>query len=239
MLDLARVLPALVLVHLAVAPAAAQSGPGPGPGPGSAARQCAAQVRQGDTAICEQAIREDPADLAARRNLALAWLMQNDGEHCFEAYRAVIALAPDDPVSHYDYAVALATFRRYEEAVAPVREAIRLKPDYRDAHIVASLSYQYLRRHDEALTALTRSAELGYQLAMYDLAVAHERGLGTPRDDAAARHWLERAAATGHVAALERLTDIYLTGGLGVSADAMAAEAWAEKAWRARQGLVR
>jgi TPR repeat protein len=62
----------------------------------------------------------------------------------------------------------------------------------------------------------------------------YEEGVGTKKDMAQARHWLERAASAGHVGAMDGMMKGYLHGEMGFKPDARKAEYWAAKARKAR-----
>ncbi|MEQ8557699.1 MAG: peptidoglycan-binding protein [Henriciella sp.] len=74
-----------------------------------------------------------------------------------------------------------------------------------------------------------KSAEAGEPAAQYRLAKLHERGLGVPKDLAAARQWTERAAEGGNVKAMHDLAVYYAEGEGGQQSYAAAVE-WFRKA---------
>jgi TPR repeat protein len=196
----------------------------------SDAAQCARTVRDGNVASCAAAVAADPADLEARRNLAFAYLAVNDQEACLAVHRALVALAPDDAEAWFGYAAAAATFWDYRAATGPIREALRLAPDHRLALRVAVLVFRASGEPRDALAAMAHGAGLGDDVMMAGLAEAYAQGIGTAADPPAARLWLTRAAALGHVGAMEQLAALYRRGAPGVPADAAAASSWAERA---------
>ncbi len=200
------------------------------------ARRCAEGARDGDVAACLAAVAADPADLAARRNLAFAYLARNDHDACLAVHREIVALVPDDAQAWFDYAAAAATFWDYGTAVGPIRMALRLAPDERLALRVAAIVFRMTGLHRDALAAMSRGAELGDDLLMAALADAYRRGLGTAPDNGANLMWLTRAAAHGHVGAMEQLAALYRDGADGIPADPGAAAVWADRARRAAAG---
>jgi TPR repeat protein len=190
---------------------------------------CARTAKDGNVAACQTAVRADPADLASRKNLALAYLSLNDDEGCFRTHTEIVAMAPDDPDSHYRFAAALMTFGHYGAAVPYARTALRLNPDDLATVQLAATLFEMTRNDDEAFAAFRRGAELGDPLLMVDLASAYTRGLGTVPDPAAAFLWFERAAQKGHVWAMVRVGEMYGKG-QGVARDAARAAYWAERA---------
>jgi TPR repeat protein len=196
----------------------------------SDASLCARTARDGNIAACAAAAAADPADLEVLRNLAFAYLAVNDRDACLAIHRAIVALAPDDAEAWFGYAAAAATFWDYRVAVAPIRRALQLAPDHRLALRVAVLVFRASGEARDALAALAHGAELGDDVMMADLAEAYARGLGTAADAPAARLWLTRAAARGHVGAMEQLAALYRSGAPGIPADAAAATSWSERA---------
>jgi TPR repeat protein len=196
----------------------------------SEAALCARTARDGNVAACAAAAAADPTDRAVLRDLAFAYLAVNDQDACLDVHRAIVALAPDDAEAWFDYAAAAATFWDYRAAVEPIRMALRLAPDHRLALRVAVLVFRATGEPRDALAALAHGAELGDDVMMAGLADAYARGIGTAADAPAARLWLTRAAALGHVGAMEQLAALYRSGAPGVAADAAASRSWAERA---------
>lgn len=195
----------------------------------SPAALCAQTAEDGNVDACRAAVAADRRDLISRKNLALAYLSNNDGENCFRTHAEIVALAPDAADSHFSYAAALATFGRYEDAVPFARTALHLAPDNISIVQLAALLFEMTRHNEEAFAAFRRGAELGDARLMFDLAQAYARGLGTSPDPRASFAWFERAAEAGHVTAMLRLSDLYRRGE-GVTSDAAQAVAWAERA---------
>lgn len=197
----------------------------------SPAALCARTAKDGNVEACKAALDADRRDLASRQNLALAYLSIGDGEDCFQTHAEIVALAPDEASSHFAFAAALTTFGRYGDAVPFVRTALRLAPDDLTTVRLAALLFEMTSHNDEAIVAFQRGAELGDPLLMFDLALAHARGLAGNPDPDAAQLWFERAAEAGHVTAMLRVSEIYRTGN-GVPADPAKADYWADRARR-------
>ncbi len=200
------------------------------------AQRCAEVARDGDVAACRAAVAANPADIGARRNLAFAYLALNDHDACLAVHRDIVAIAPDDPEAWFGYAAAAATFWDYASAVEPIRVALRLAPDDLMSLRVAAIVFRMAGLPRDALAAMSRGAELGDDLQMAAVAEAYRRGLGTTADPLAGRIWLERAAASGHVGAMQQLAALYRDGADGLPADRAAAEAWSARARRALDG---
>jgi TPR repeat protein len=191
---------------------------------------CAATAREGNVASCTAALAANPHDLATRKLLALAYLSIHDGDNAFRVHREILALAPDDPDSHFGFAAALATFHDYDAAAAPVRDALRLNPDDRLTMRLAFLSFEKTRADRDAFAALYRAATLGDTLLMFDLALYYAHGRGIEPDKGIAFAWFERAAEGGHVAAMRHVSALYRDGRDGAPRDPTRAAYWATRA---------
>ena len=208
-----------ITVSLLAGPVAAQS----------AAELCARTAREGNVAACQSAVALDRTDLASRRNLALAYLGRNDYENATRVHGEIVALAPDDHATHYDFAAALAAFWRIEEALEPLAVALRLNPDHGPTLRLATILYDGARRFEDSFRVILRAAERGDRLQMFELSARYRDGLGTAADPEASLHWLTRAAEAGHVTAMLRLRDLYRDGNGRVSADAAKSAYWDER----------
>ncbi|MEM1151093.1 MAG: peptidoglycan-binding protein [Pseudomonadota bacterium] len=81
----------------------------------------------------------------------------------------------------------------------------------------------------EGARLIQQSAREGLPIAQYRLSKLHEKGLGVPRDLAAARRWTERAANGGNVRAMHDLAVFYADGEGGDQSYAKSVE-WFSKA---------
>jgi hypothetical protein len=71
----------------------------------------------------------------------------------------------------------------------------------------------------EAIPLLLQAGRLGHAKAQATLGIAYQDGNGVRRDDAAAAHWFELAAAQGHRAAQYALAGMYEEGDGGLKTD--------------------
>lgn len=99
------------------------------------------------------------------------------------------------------------------------------------------LGVQQLEAEEYASAArnVQAAAESGITAAQYRLAKLHERGLGVPRDFAAARDWTEKAAEGGNINAMHDLAVYFAEGEGGAQSYAGAVE-WFRQA--AEYGVV-
>jgi tetratricopeptide (TPR) repeat protein len=93
----------------------------------------AGQLRQA-IAEDEEAARQDPNLVQAQANLISLYARAGEPEKAEQAYRAVLAVNPNLPQSHYDYGVFLVSRARFAEAEAAFRKAIESSPHYAEAH---------------------------------------------------------------------------------------------------------
>ena len=75
-----------------------------------------------------------------------------------------------------------------------------------------ALSFTDKNNHKQAKYWYTKSAELGYSSAQYNLGLIFYYGGGTEQDYAQAKYWFEKAATQGHADAQSRLGNMYLVG---------------------------
>ena len=143
-----------------------------------------------------------------------------------EQYRAAADMAPDDARAQLELAGSLASLKRYDEAVEPIRHAMRLNSDDIMIYRVAAIIFRQMGWPNLALDANKRSAELGDRLAIYELSQMYSLGIGIERDPDEAVKWLTKAAESGHVAAMDQMVRVYLQGELGQSVDHAKAEQW-------------
>lgn len=162
---------------------------------------CAAPASACQTlSACEVAVQRAPRDAAAHRSYGLVLLRAGHHEAALESFRQAVDLAPDDARNHEALGGALVFMRDYAGAMPELERAIALDPGaVQSLRLLQSVQHD-LRRPEAAIAIARKLAERGDVLAMFDLAVALERS--EPEQSA---HWLERAAAAGHVAALEQI----------------------------------
>lgn len=221
---------AAVLAALALAPAARHA----------AAQDALALCRERHGAaaveVCAAAVKAHPGDEALHRRLAYLYVEIDRYDRAIETLTAMARRWPDHWQPHYDLAQIYAFVRGYAAAVAPIEKAIALRPKDSQSLMLAVAIYSSLKRETEAFQAALRAAELGDRVAMYLVSYHYEEGLGVRADPKKAGQWLLRAAEAGHVAAMDRVTELYLEGGLGLQADDRQAELWATRAHHARNG---
>ncbi len=219
---------AVVAAALAVAVAPALAGP--------AAEECAQGISQANVAACEQAIGENPQDLASQRNLALALTNAGRYEESMTLFRKIAAERPGDWKSQYELAGALGYIRRYAESVEPIEAAIRLRPDHIPAYQAATIIYARVGRFADAVAVTRKAAQLGDPVSMFDMYRFYDNGVGIKTDANQAFRWLRLAAGENHVEAMDRMAEVFQRGLLDQTPDPGKAEAWARKADRARVG---
>jgi TPR repeat protein len=224
-----RAIAAAAVLGLLAAPAAAED---------SLAARCAAGAPQGDFRTCAAAVEAAPSDVPLRRLYAQSLARAADYDGSIRQYREITRLTPADGRAHYEHAWMLAFVRRYTEAAEPIEQAMRLRPEHVETFRAATIIYQMMKRPQDVLRVSLAGAKLGDSIAMFDAYDCYAQGMGTAKDDAQAFYWLEKAADSGHVAAMDRLVEIFLNGGLGRPPDPKKAEDWATKARVARSGKL-
>lgn len=115
------------------------------------ARHAAMQGRSIEAkALCQQALRLDPRHLPS---LLLMGGLEGSGGNFKAANRAfeqARALAPDDPMIHFNLGLCAQHLRRPTEGRRRYEQAIALKPDFAEAHSNLAATLKELGRGDEA-----------------------------------------------------------------------------------------
>jgi tetratricopeptide (TPR) repeat protein len=120
------------------------------------------QAGQWDAAesLCTQIRRSDPQQHGAIRLLAVIAAQTQRAPEALELFERLVAVRPDDPQAHLNYANVLRLLGRYDEALGSYEHALRLKPDYVDAHRNLGIVQQDLGRLEEALRSHERALQL-------------------------------------------------------------------------------
>ncbi|MEL6567966.1 MAG: peptidoglycan-binding protein [Pseudomonadota bacterium] len=118
-------------------------------------------------------------------------------------------------------------------AFDPIPPALTLASAAESGDRIASYELGVQRLNDadysEGARLVQESARNGLPMAQYRLSKLHEKGLGVPRDLAAARRWTERAANGGNVRAMHDLAVFFADGEGGDQSYAKSVE-WFRKA---------
>lgn len=191
---------------------------------------------QGRTAIaaCRAAIKAEPQSKALRRRLGFAYLEADLFAESIKAFREVTTRWPNDWQAQFDLASVYGFLQAYPSAVAPIEAAMRLEPNNLQSLMLATIIFRNVRRDDTVFRIALRAAALGERRAMFMTSYHYESGVGTKKDLARARYWMEKAAAAGHVGAMDQMAKGYLSGEMGFVPDAQKAEMWAARARKAR-----
>lgn len=107
------------------------------------------------------------------------------------AFHAAVDIAPNDPMTHHNYAVALNDLKQFDKAIHHFRKAIELKPDYPDPHLGLAqihlvhgdmekgwIEYEWRRRLPGALKGPPELQWRGEQLAGRTIVLLDEQGFG-------------------------------------------------------------
>jgi len=183
---------------------------------------------------CLAAIKADPNSKPLRRRLGYAYLEADLFDESIKAFRTVTTRWPNDWQGQFDLASTYGFLQAYPSAVAPIEAALKIEPNNIKTLMLATIIFRNVRRDETVFRLALRAAGLGERRAMFLTSYHYEEGVGTKKDLVQARHWLERAATAGHVAAMDEMTKGYLHGQMGFKPDAGKAEYWATQARKAR-----
>lgn len=194
------------------------------------AESCRIGRGQDKVLACNMALKAAPKDIALRRQLGRALLDVGDGMGGATEFGGIAEELETDAGAWFDYAAALATDYRFTEAASAVARSLALEPGRFEANKIAVIAFERAGREDEAYQANLRLAGMGDRIAMNDIAEALIDGRGVTADPPGAVIWFERAAAAGHIGAMDRLARIHREGLYGRKPDPVLAEQWARKA---------
>jgi len=200
----------------------------------SNASQCHSLKAKPAIAACLAAIKADPGSKALRRRLGFAYLEADLFTESISALRVVTQRWPNEWQGHFDLASVYGFLQAYPSAVAPIEAAIQIEPDNLQSLMLATIIFRNVRRDERVFRIALKAARLGERDAMFMTSYHYESGVGTKNDLVQARYWVEKAAAAGHVAAMDQMTKAYLHGEMGFKPDARKAEVWAARARKAR-----
>jgi len=115
-----------------------------------------------------------------------------------------------------------------DKAVSSCRAALAAKPNEPRLRYQLGRALERAQKLDEAVAEYRASADTGYPIATYNLALAYERGTGAAKDYAEALKLYEKSAAGGFGPAFSQVGRLYWFG-LGVGADRVEALRWFER----------
>jgi Flp pilus assembly protein TadD len=87
-------------------------------------------------------------------------LKAGDLQRGLERLESAVALAPDDPVSRYNYGVALLLANRLDESVEELRKSIALNPDQANAHYYLGRAWMLKSEWSSAIESLENALRL-------------------------------------------------------------------------------
>lgn len=200
----------------------------------SEAKLCHSLKAKPAVTACLAAIKADPGSRKLRRRLGFAYLEADMFTDSIGALRVVTQRWPNQWQGHFDLASVYGFLQAYPSAVGPIEAAIRIEPDNLKSLMLATIIFRNVRRDETVFRVALRAARLGERVAMFMTSYHYESGVGTKKDMAQARYWVEKAAAAGHVAAMDQMTKAFLHGEMGFKPSARKAEVWAARARKAR-----
>ena len=151
-------------------------------------------------------------------------------------FREMTKKWPESWRAHYDLATVYSYIRAYGYALPAIETAVKFNGRNINALTLAVVIYKNLKRNGDAFRLALRAAKLGDVGSMAVTAFNYEEGVGTVKDPDKAIRWLRLAALGGHVGAMNRMSMLFLEGGLGLKPDEAKAKKWAERSRQARFG---
>jgi len=99
-------------------------------------------------------------------------------DRAVEQFKSAVEQEPDNPIAHYNFALALDELGRYEEARQAYERAAYLSPESIDILINSSITLLSLDKRDDAIGALNKAVEKGCDdpIPHFDLGCAYLTG---------------------------------------------------------------
>ena len=128
----------------------------------------------------KKAIALDPSLPRVHDNLALAYLMNEGVSRLADAereFKTELLTNPDEYFANYYLGIVYIFQRKWELAIAFLKNASRVQADNPDPYFQLGQAYQELEKHDQAIEALRKSIALNPDLAhnKFQVTTAHYR----------------------------------------------------------------
>jgi tetratricopeptide (TPR) repeat protein len=128
----------------------------------------------------KKAIALNPTLARAHDNLALAYLMNEGASRLVDAereFKTELASNPDEFFANYYLGIVYIFQRKWELAIAFLKNASRVQADNPDPYFQLGQAYQELEKHDLAIEALKKAIALNPDLAhnKFQVTTAHYR----------------------------------------------------------------
>src|SRR6266436_8206222 len=128
----------------------------------------------------KKAIALNPTLARVHDNLALAYLMNEGASRLIDAereFKTELVSNPDEFFANYYLGIAYIFQRKWELAIAFLKNASRVQADNPDPYFQLGQAYQELQKHDEAIEAIKKSIALNPDLAhnKFQVTTAHYR----------------------------------------------------------------
>ncbi|HYR76272.1 MAG TPA: tetratricopeptide repeat protein [Pyrinomonadaceae bacterium] len=128
----------------------------------------------------KKAIALNPRLARVHDNLALAYLMNEGASRLVDAereFKTELISNPDEFFANYYLGIVYIFQRKWELAIAFLKNASRVQADNPDPYFQLGQAYQELQKHDQAIAALKKSIALNPDLAhnKFQVTTAHYR----------------------------------------------------------------
>lgn len=101
-----------------------------------------------------------PARAALYGQAGQAWMMAGDANRAFGAITIALTMQPSDPDLYTDRAVALASLRRFADALQDLDRALQIDPERAETLVFRAAGLRALERVDQAVESVERALVL-------------------------------------------------------------------------------
>jgi protein O-mannosyl-transferase len=127
--------------------------------------------------IFQESIRIEPYYWPSQRNLAMAFLGNNQPDKAFKQFEVVLNQLPNDPSLRYELSIYLLEYKRIEAAKIQLETALQLKPAFSEAHELLGAIYLQQSQLEKAVPQFFQALKTNpnFAEAHLNLALAMEQ----------------------------------------------------------------
>ena len=111
-----------------------------------------------------QILEREPTNIKALSNLASIALHNGNLDEAIALFKTSLIIDSIQPISQYNYGMALQKAKEFENALSAYNAAIKLNPNFVQAYNNRGLTHSELKRHEDALADFSRAFELNPEM---------------------------------------------------------------------------
>lgn len=143
---------------------------------------CDRKQKEEKTADSEDIVKMDSAEveksvlIMRNRTLGLAYLEENKLEEAENAFKELIALAPDEALGYTNLGIVYMRMGKYDEAEVQLKKAVELSPDDPDIRLNLAKVYDLVDKEEASRKELEKTIEIDpdHVQSLYSLAESYQ-----------------------------------------------------------------